>query len=76
MQVGYQAVTAVSTTLVAALTARGTDVVNKVTTYSFNITINDALSSAGKIRIKFPTDIQLSAIVSTACAQVTGSNLV
>ncbi len=76
MQVGYQAVTAVSTTLVASLTARGTDVVNKVTTYTFSVTINDALSSTGKIRIKFPTDIQLSGIASTACAQVTGSNIV
>lgn len=55
MQVGYQSLSAVHTTLTGALTARGTDIINKITTYTLNVAINDPLSSNGKIRIKFPS---------------------
>jgi len=54
MQVGYQSLTAIATTLAGALTSRGTDIVNKMTTYTMSVTINDPLTSSGKIRIRFP----------------------
>lgn len=54
MQVGYQSLTAVTSTVSGELVAMGTNVVNKVTVYTLNVTINDGLSSNGKIRVKFP----------------------
>jgi hypothetical protein len=75
MQVGYQTITAASTTLSGSLTERGNEIVNKVTTYTFSVTITDALSPTGKLRLKFPTSVQLSAITSTTCAQLIGTNL-
>lgn len=55
MQVGYQSLTAAATTLTGSFTSRGTDIVNKITSYTLSVTINDSLSSNGKFRIKFPT---------------------
>jgi hypothetical protein len=55
MQIGYQTITPIATTLTASLTSRGTDVINRNTSYTFSITISDSISSTGKIRIRFPT---------------------
>lgn len=55
MQVGYQSLTAVSTVLSGVFVSRGTDVVNKVTSYTISVTINDPLSPTAKLRIRFPT---------------------
>ena len=54
LQVGYQSLTPISTTLSGSLTGRGSEVVNKITSYTFSIIINDALSPSGKIRIRLP----------------------
>jgi len=54
MQVGYQSLTPISTTMSGSLTGKGTDIVNKITSYTFSLTINDGLNSNGKIRIKLP----------------------
>ena len=53
-QVGYQSLTPIATTMSGTLTGRGSDVVNRLTSFTFSITINDGLSTGGKIRIKLP----------------------
>jgi hypothetical protein len=46
--------------------------VNKITNYTFNITIKDGLTSSGMITIYFPNDI--TPTLSTACAVLAGLN--
>jgi len=79
MQVGYQILTAIpSTTITGALSSRGSPIVNRVTTYTFSITLNDPIGGSGKIRITFPSEV---IIITTdpSCATITsptGSNIV
>lgn len=75
MQVGYQSLTAVASMVSGEIVVMGTNVVNKVTTYTLNLTINDALSANGKIRAKFPLEVSLNAITASSCAQLAGTSL-
>jgi hypothetical protein len=74
MQIGYQTITPIATTLTASLTSRGTDVINRNTSYTFSVTISDSMSSTGKIRIKFPTEMNILSSGSN-CATLAGSNM-
>lgn len=75
MQVGYQVLTPVATTLSGSLIARSSEVVNKATSMTFSVTINDGLSSSGKLRIKLPSEVVLGTI-TTSCATLTGTNMI
>lgn len=69
-QTGTQTLTAIATTLTAIVNVTSL-VVNVNTSYTFSITIGDALTSTGKIKIKFPSDL-IILTSSTSCASITG----
>lgn len=54
LQVGFQSLTPISTTMSGSLAGRVSETVNRMTSFTFSITINDALSSNGKIRFRLP----------------------
>lgn len=55
MQVGFQTLTPIPTTLTASLISRNSDIVNRNTSYVFSIIISDPISPTGKIVITFPS---------------------
>jgi hypothetical protein len=74
MQVGYQSISAVPSTLTPALFGRTSGVVNVVTAYTFTVVLTDGLGSTGRIRIMFPSDVTISTN-SQSCASLTGTNV-
>jgi hypothetical protein len=72
-QIGTQTLTAIATTLTATVSSTSS-VVNVNTSYTFSITINDALTSSGKLKITFPPSLTVLASSST-CASVSGVGL-
>lgn len=73
-QIGYQTLTAVSSTLSVSLQSQGSPVVNVNTSYVFSVTINDGLTTSGKFKIIFPSQVNILA-TSSACASMLGSGL-
>jgi len=71
--VSYQTITCLPSTL-SGTVSLASPIVNSITSYSFTITILDALTSTGKIKITFPNQIILKSI-SSSCAVVTGNSL-
>lgn len=69
---GSNTLQAVISTLSFTLAASST-LVNSNTTYTFNITLLDALSSSGRIKIDFPVTVKPS-WGSATCAALSGSN--
>ncbi len=63
-------ITALKSTLTATV-ARGSNIVNDITTYTFTIVTIDKISSAGKIKIVFPSKITIITSAA-ACAVVSG----
>jgi hypothetical protein len=70
--VGYATVQAVTSTLTGVVSP-AVSTVNRVTTYSINITITDALTSSGMVKIVFPASITLT--LSTGCATLVGTSV-
>lgn len=69
---GTSTIQAVSSTLTGTVLPT-LSTVNKVTTYAINITIIDALSPTGMVKIVFPTTITLT--ITTGCAALTGTSV-
>jgi hypothetical protein len=72
-QTGTQTLTAVATSLTATVNASSL-VVNVNTSYTFSITINDALTSSGKLKISLPAALTVLTS-SSSCANVSGVGL-
>jgi hypothetical protein len=70
--IGSGTVQAIMSTLSFTVAATST-LVNLNTSYVFNITIADAISSSGRIKIDFPTSVKPS-WSSVNCANVSGTN--
>lgn len=71
--IGYATIKALPSTLTGAAAASLTTV-NKITNYNINVTINDALSSSGVVKIVFPSTI--TPTLATGCATLVGNNVV
>ena len=69
---GTQTITAIAGSLSGSTTATVTTV-NIATSYKLSITISNALTSAGQVKVVFPSILSIAS--STSCASLSGSNM-